>query len=309
VSLAVQVLVTGLAAGAVYGLVAIGHSLLFRLTGIVYFALGDLIGLGVFATLFVAAGTGPVSQTSLSGGRFALALAAGVVICVAAGAAGYVVAIQPHLARGSTIGWVAGTVAVAFALRSAVEAVFSRSSYVFPDPIPFRHVGEGGVVTIGGASVQVRAFYVVVVAVLLAALAGWTLDRTRFGHGLQAIAADADGARLVGVPVERFVVLAFGLAGGVAAIAAVAAAPSAPFGVETGALLGLKGLVAALLVRFGSPWRAFAAGIGLGVAEAAIANLEVAGLELGPEYREVLPLALALALIGMRSLRTRPEVA
>jgi branched-chain amino acid transport system permease protein len=305
VSLFFQVLVTGLATGAVYGLVAIGYSLLYRLTGIVYFALGDLIGFGVFVTLLVAAGTGPVSQTSISGGRFALALALGVVVCVGAGIAGYVLAIQPHLARGSTIGWVAGTVAVAFALRSAVEALFTRPSYVFPDPIPFRRVGESGVVTLGGASIQVRAFYVVAVAVALAALATWTLERTRFGRGLQAIAADAEGARIVGVPVERWVALAFGLAGGVAAVAAVAAAPSAPFGVEAGALLGVKGLVAAVVVRFGSPWRAFAAGLVLGVIESAIANLEIGNAELGPQYSQVLPLAFALALIGIRSVSER----
>jgi branched-chain amino acid transport system permease protein len=309
VSLFLQVLVTGLAAGAVYGLVAIGYSLLYRLTGIVYFALGDLIGFGVFATLLVAAGTGPVSQTSISGARFALALALGVVVCVGAGIAGYFLAIQPHLARGSTIGWVAGTVAVAFALRSAVEALFTRPSYVFPDPIPFRRVGESGVVTIAGASIQVRAFYVVAVAVALAALATWTLERTRFGRGLQAIAADAEGARIVGIPVERWVALAFGLAGGVAAVAAVAAAPSAPFGVEAGALLGVKGLVAAVAVRFSSPWRAFGAGLVLGVVESAIANLEIGNAELGPEYSQVLPLAFALALIGIRSLSERSSTA
>jgi branched-chain amino acid transport system permease protein len=50
-SLALQVFVTGLGAGGVYGLVAIGHTLIYRLTGIVHFALGDLIGLGVFSTL------------------------------------------------------------------------------------------------------------------------------------------------------------------------------------------------------------------------------------------------------------------
>ena len=59
-----QVVVSGLAAGFVYGLVAVGHSLVFRLTGTVYLALGDVIGLGIFTTLLVAAGTGPVTQTS-----------------------------------------------------------------------------------------------------------------------------------------------------------------------------------------------------------------------------------------------------
>ena len=50
-ALTLQVLVAGLAAGGVYGLVAAGHSLVFRLTGIVNLAFGDLIGLGVFTTL------------------------------------------------------------------------------------------------------------------------------------------------------------------------------------------------------------------------------------------------------------------
>jgi hypothetical protein len=59
-SLAVEVLFTGLSAGGVYGLVAIGHSLIYRLTGIVHFALGELIGLGAFVTLLVAAGTQPL---------------------------------------------------------------------------------------------------------------------------------------------------------------------------------------------------------------------------------------------------------
>jgi len=62
VSLALQVLVTGLAAGGVYGLVAVGHSVIYRLTGIVHLAYGDLVGLGVFGTLLVAAGTGPSSR-------------------------------------------------------------------------------------------------------------------------------------------------------------------------------------------------------------------------------------------------------
>ena len=58
-AVALQVLVAGLAAGGVYGLVAAGHSLVYRLTGVVNLAFGDLIGLGVFTTLLVAAGTGP----------------------------------------------------------------------------------------------------------------------------------------------------------------------------------------------------------------------------------------------------------
>jgi branched-chain amino acid transport system permease protein len=300
VSLALQVLVTGLAAGGVYGLVAVGHFLIYRLTGIVHFAFGDLVGLGVFATLLVAAGTVPVSQSGVGSGRFALALVVGVAVCAAAGALSYGVAVEPYLVRGSTIGWIGATVAVAFAIRAALAAIFERPAYVFPDPFPFRDVGRGGFVTVAGASIQVRSFYVIALALALAALAAWTLARTRFGRGLQAIAADAEGARIVGVPVDRLTALAFGLAGALAAVAAVAAAPSGAFSPETGTLLGLKGLVAVLVVGFASPWRAFGAGIVLGVAESAIAGLRVGGVELGPECREVLPLAVALFWVATR---------
>ena len=55
VAVALQILASGFAAGAVYGLVAAGQSIVFRLTGVVNFAFGELIALGVFMTLLVAA--------------------------------------------------------------------------------------------------------------------------------------------------------------------------------------------------------------------------------------------------------------
>jgi branched-chain amino acid transport system permease protein len=304
VSLTLQVVVSGLAAGGVYGLVAVAHSLIFRLTGIVYFALGDLISLGVFVALLAAAGTDPVTQTNAGGVRFLGALVAGFVACVAVSAAGYAVAVQPHVRRGSTIGWVASTLALGYFIRSVVEVFFTRPNYVFPDPIPFGKV-DGGVISVAGASVQTRSLLVVVVAVALAGLAVLIVERTRFGRALQAIAADVEGAALVGVPVDRLVAAAFGLAGGLAALAAVVAAPGAPFGVESGATLGYKGLIAALAVGFGSPWASFGAGLALGVVEAGVASLRLGPFELGPEYRDVIPLALAVLLIAAFSYRRR----
>lgn len=307
-SLVVQVIVTGLAAGGVYGLFAVGHSLIYRLTGIVYFAFGDLVAFAVFATLLVAAGTSPVSQTSIAPGRFLIAIVVGLVACVGVGAATYVLFIEPYLLRGSTLGWVASTLAIAFAIRGMVGATFSRPAYVFPDPLPFHRIGHDGLVSIAGASVQIRSFFVIALAALLAVLAAWALERTRYGRALQAISSDVEGARFVGLPVETLVALTFGLVGALAAVAALAAAPSAPFSVDTGTLLGLKGLVAAMIVRFGSPWAAFGAGLGVGLAEAAIDNLRVGDFGLGPQYGEILPLAFALLLIAYRSLRSDPVV-
>jgi branched-chain amino acid transport system permease protein len=306
-SLAVQVLFTGLSAGGVYGLVAIGYSLIYRLTGIVHFALGDLIGLGAFVTLFVAAGTQPLTQETVSGGRMALAILAGVAACVIVGVAGYFAVVQPYIGR-SAIGWVAATLALGFAIHAVLDATFSRPAYVFPDPIPFRRIGNDGLVRILGAQIHVRAFAVIAVAVVVAAVASWVLQRTWFGRSLRAIADDADGAAIVGISLERTRAVAFGLAGGMAALAVVVAAPGAPFETGSGTLLGLKGLVAAVLVRFGGLWSAFAAGLALGVVEAALGTGLLGHVSGLAPYRELIPLLVAIVLLAVRPLRTREVV-
>ena len=66
-------------------------------------------------------------------------------------------------------------------------------------------------------------------------------------------------------------------------------------------------VAAALLVRFGPPLWAFAAGAGLGLLEAAIANVHVGGVELGPEYSQVLPLLLVLVALALRPPREALE--
>src|SRR5690349_2051401 len=207
-TIALQVIVSGLAAGGVYGLFAAGHTLIYRLTGMVNYAFGDLVGLGVFATLLVLSGTAPVTQSGAHEPRFVGALIVGLVFCVSAGILTYVGLVQPYLARGSTIGWVAGTAAVAFAIRAAIGAAFQRSSYVFPDPLPFHRVGTAGFVHVGGAQVQARAFFVAGLAIALALGSAWFLDRTRHGQALRAVADDQEGARFVGVPVDLLVTLA-----------------------------------------------------------------------------------------------------
>jgi branched-chain amino acid transport system permease protein len=303
-SLLLQVVVTGLAAGAGYGLVAIGYTLIYRLTGVVHFALGELISLSVFATLFFAAGTGPVTRTNLGAARFVSALLGGLAVAVVSGGLVYILALRPFLRRESLIGWVGVLVAVTFGIRGFLSSAFVRTSYVFPDPIPFTRLGRGGVLDLGGGvSLQIRTFFVLGVAVAIAAGAGWVLTKTKFGKALQAISDTQEGAQLVGIPVDRLLALAFALAGALAAVAALVQAPSAPVSVDTGALLGLKGLVAALIVGFASSWRAFWAGLAVGILEAAVAALHIGPLKLGPQYRDIIPLVLAVVVIAFARLR------
>jgi branched-chain amino acid transport system permease protein len=300
VTLLLQVLITGLAVGAVYGVVAIAYALIFRLTGVVHFALGELISLAVFATLFFAAGTGPVARTGVATSRLLAAVVGGLVVSVVAGYVLYVAAVAPFLRRGSILGWIGAIVAVAFAIRGFIAATFVRPSYVFPDPLHFDRLANEGVIRLsGGASIQVRAFFVAGVGLLLASVAAWFLDRTRTGGALRAIAEDPEAARVVGLPTERLLALAFASTGALAAVAALVAAPSAPFSADTGALIGLKGLAAALVARFGSPWQAFVAGLAVGVLETGVSSLHLGPLRLGPQYRDIVPLALAVLALAL----------
>jgi branched-chain amino acid transport system permease protein len=308
VALFVQILVTGLAAGAVYGLVASSYALIFRLTGVIHFALGELISLSVFSTLFFAAGAGPLTRTGVGVARFLPALAGGVVVAISSGYLVYVAAVGPFLRRGSVLGWIGALVAVAFAIRGFLAATFVRTAYVFPDPIPFHRLPGGGLLRLsGGVTIQVRSFFVVAVGIALAAGAAWFLDRTRAGTALRAIADDRDAATLVGLPTERLLAFAFAGAGAMAALIAIVAAPSAPVSTDGGALIGLKGLVAALLAGFGSPWRALGAGVVVGLLETGVSSLHLGPIRLGPQYRDIIPLALAVVALGLgRARRARP---
>jgi branched-chain amino acid transport system permease protein len=266
----------------------------------VHFAFGELIAFGVFVTLLVAAGTGPVSQTSVGGARFLLALLVGLLVTAAASAGSYFLAIEPYRARGSTIGWVAASLAVAFAVRTLLVVFFDRPAYVFPDPLPF------GVWRVGGATIQQRSLFVAAAALAFAAAGGWLLTRTRLGRALEAIAQDFDAATVVGLPVTRLVGIAFALAGAWAGLAAFLAAPSAAFDVDAAARYGLYGLLAAVVAWF-EPRRALAAGIAVGLVQATVTSAHIGSAQLGPAYSDVLPFALGLALLALRA-RRPPEV-
>ena len=256
-------------------------------------------------TLLVAAGSGPVSQTSVGGVRFLLALVVGLFVTAAASAGAYFLAIEPYRARGSTIGWVGASLAVAFAVRTSLVVFFDHPAYVFPDPLPFRRLGDGGFWHVGGATIQIRSLVVAAAALALAALGVRLLQRTRFGRALEAIAQDFDAAVLVGLPVARLVGIAFALAGVRAGLAAILAAPSAAFDVDASARYGLYGLLAAAVVWF-NPRRALVAGVAIGLVQETVSSAHIGNASLGPAYRDVVPLALGLLLFAWRA-RTPAE--
>jgi branched-chain amino acid transport system permease protein len=300
---AVQALVTGLATGAAYGLIALGFTLVHRLTRVLALAHGDIVTGAVFLAVLVVIGTTPVAASLGAGQTLALvvvALAAGALLSVAV----YALALRPFLPRatavpgflvrpaGDVLGWVAGGLAAGLLVRELLGLPFAQQAYALPDPLGSpRTIGVGG-----GVTLPVRALLVLAIGLSAGVLVERTLEVSGAGAVMRAVSDDAGAAALLGIPTERVIVIAFALAGALAGLAGLLIAPQAPIGLQDGVLLGLKGMAAALLLRLGSLRHAIAGGLAIGVIEAFI----LAWPSLGARWADVTILALLAVLAARR---------
>jgi branched-subunit amino acid ABC-type transport system permease component len=296
-----QALITGLAVGVVYGLVALGFTFVYGLTRVYALAHGDVVVGSVFIGVLAVLGSTPVARApsvAASAGLVVLILGAGAVLSTAV----YAIGMRPFLGnvRGrvpDAVGWVAGAIAAGLAIREVLGLVYTRQAYAIPDPLHLSSLTGTGVVNLpGGTTVPVRTFGVLVIGVVVAVATQQLLGRGRLGLALRAASDDPETAGLLGVPVERLVLLAFVVAGLLAGLAGLLESPGRSLTVDAGVVLGLKGIAAAYLGRLGSLGGALAGGIGLGVVE----QLAVNWPPLGAEYADVLPLGLLVVILAVR---------
>ncbi|MGI8610218.1 MAG: ABC transporter permease subunit [Candidatus Dormibacteria bacterium] len=306
--LILQAVVAGLAAGAVYGLIGIGYGLIYRMSGVFNFAHGDLVTAGIFAFLLVLGGGAAVAAGALSPAATVAAIAIAVAVTTAAAVLIQRVAVAPFIAvtegartgvRG--VGWIAATVAAGLLLRSLVGIRFQAESYTVPEILPVGGIGNDGLVGLpGGGVLQVRSVVVLAIALVLALFFDRWLAASRTGRAMQAAAQDADAARLLGISPERLRLVAWAIAGVLAAIAGLLLAPARPITLDLGVVLGLKGTAAAVLGRLGDARRIIVAGLLIGVFESVLTTLPLPGVGPLPGLQDVgalLLLVVALAAL------------
>jgi branched-subunit amino acid ABC-type transport system permease component len=297
---ALQALVTGLALGAIYGLVGLGFSVLWSLTRVIAFAHGDLVIGSVMLAVLAVIGTTPVAispDVVHSIALVVLTLALGLALSVAS----YAAAIRPFLGRGhrgeDLLGWVAGGVTAGLVVRTALGVALPAAAYAVPDPLHLNDLTASGVVSLpGGGTVGVRVFPALAIAVLVAVAVDRLLVLSTTGRAIRSIADDPDAAALCGVPIERTVVIAFAAAGLLAAVAALLYAPAGAVGVDRGVVLGLDGAAAAMLGRLGAPRDAVVGGVVLGVVQ----QLTQVTSHLGAAWSELLPLMVLVVVLAVR---------
>jgi len=297
---ALQALVVGLSVGAVYGLVGLGFSLLWSLTRVLAFAHGDIVIGSVLISVLAVIGTTPVALSPNVVHSLALVVLA-LLFGVALSVASYAVAVRPFLGRThraeDLMGWVAGGVTAGLVIRTALGVALPAAAYAVPDPLHFDQITVTGVLSLpGGGTVGVRVFPVLLIAIAVAIATDRFLVLSRAGRAIRSVADDPDAATLCGVAIERTLLLAFAIAGVLAAVAGLLYAPAGAVGVDQGVLLGLYGAAAALLGRLGSPRDAVVGGVALGVVQ----QLTQASPHLGAAWASLLPLAVLVVVLAVR---------
>ena len=269
-----QLLLNGLSTGAVYALFALGYTLVFSVLGVINFAHGAVFTLGAYFTYFLIGGAAGANGV-LAGMQLPFALPFWLALPLAGlGAAAVALLIErtafaplrqrsadPLLALITSLG--AGVVLV-----NLIQLLVGAESYAIPTGAL---AGLPAAVRIGGAQVRsVQLLLLLVATVLLSLLTLW-IDGTRSGKGLRAVSEDPTTARLLGIPSDRMIQIAFGLSGFLAGIAGGLVGLSVSIaGPYFGIGYGLKGLGVLVLGGLGSVPGAVLGGLIIGLAEACV---------------------------------------
>lgn len=250
-----QFVSSGVTVGAIYALVALGFTLIYKASDIINFAQGEFVMLGGMTTVFVANAGVPLPLAAF------IAIAATTAI----GLALHRFAIEP--ARGATsVVLIMITIGASIFLRGTAQIIFDRRFHSLPplfgtDPIQF-----------GGAAILPQSLVVLASATAIVVVLWLFIERTIFGKAVIATAANRLAARLVGVDTRRIVAFSFAVSASIGAIAGVLITPIALTSYDVGTLLALKGFAAAMLGGIGSAPGAVVGGILIGMFEALAAG-------------------------------------
>jgi branched-chain amino acid transport system permease protein len=273
----IELVVSGLAIGAIYGLVAMGFAVIYKATGIVNFAQGEMGMLTAYATWSLATSMG-------TGGLLT------VILAIALGAALGLVCerliMRPMLGE-PVLSVVLVTVGLAVVLRSIVTIIWGAS------PHKFEVTDADNIVAVVGIGMRVSQLGVL--AALLLAVAGFWffLRHSRFGVAMRAVASDEKTARLMGVSTARVQAVAWAAASGLAGLA------GALFAVIYGLTptvyeLGLKAFPATVLGGFDAVLGSGVSGLIIGVLE------NLVGGYLPSTLKEIAGFVLILVVLMVR---------
>ncbi len=276
---ALQLLVSGLANGCIYGLIALGFVLIYKATEAVNFAQGDMMMLGAFLTL-------GLNNEAWMGLPFWVS----VPVAIAGMAAlGYLLdaLLLRRMFGQSQIAVVILTIALGFILRFVAGVIWGHEPQSLESPI------AGMDLRIGGIVLGLDEIAVIIVTLLLTGVLWLFFARTRLGLAMQATSQNQLAAYYMGIPVKRIHSLTWALAGAMAAIAGILFATKGAIDPNSG-LLGIKAFAAAVIGGFGSLPGALLGGLIVGLVEPFAARYIAAG------FSQIMPYLILLLILVFR---------
>jgi branched-chain amino acid transport system permease protein len=272
-----QAIVSGVALGSVYALIAQGYYVTFTTTETVNFAQGEFLMVGALTsyTLLV-----------LNGVNFLVALVVVVALMAVMGVVLERVAIRP-LRQLLSVGWILSTVGVSVILRQFAEIYWGREQKRVPS------IFGDTPIFIGGTGIFPQEVFIILASLLTMAALLFFLKRSTFGKALQAVAFNPSAAGLMGINVRQMVIVAYVISSILAGIAGMLVAPIIFAHAEMGALLGLKAFAAAIIGGIENPIGILVVGIGLGIAEFVAAAINAS-------FRDAATFMILLLLLAWR---------
>jgi branched-chain amino acid transport system permease protein len=282
-----DLIIAGLATGAIYAIVAVGFTLLWQTSQTINFAQGEFVMLPAFLML----------AAMQAGLPFWLAIIVGILLSMLLLGLGFKLLLVDPMLRHGVLPLAIATMALALGLKEAVKQFFSAEASPFPSIVP---VGD---ISLLGRPVSLQSIGILVLAIVAVVALTALLNRTSIGHQMQATAQNPTVARIIGVPVERMILLTFLINALLVALASLLITPIYLAKFSSGEVLGQAAFIAAIVGGFNQVRGAIAGGLLIGVVD------NLAAAYVSTQYRAAVPLILLIVIILFRpqGLLGRPE--
>lgn len=302
VELFLQQLINGLTLGALYALIAVGYTVVYGIVQLINFAHGEIFMMGAFGALSTWLILGREGEV-LAAWMLVPMLLGGIVVAVVVALLTERFAYRP-LRNAPRLAPLITAIGMSIFLQEAVRLLYGKIPG-FPDAklaIPFPQIAgvTGPAINLGGVIIQRAALFTLVALVLCAVALFVFVNRTRLGRAMQATSQDPDTARLMGINVDKIIMVAFGLGAVLAAVAGLAhGLLYTNIDFRMGFLAGLKAFTAAVLGGIGNINGAVAGGLVLGLIEV-MATAYIPGQFGGSSWKDVWAFALLILVLVFR---------